>query len=184
MNLVIGRPVVTRQQTQLTLALPAVRLPIYVRLMLMVMTSVVALTVGWLILVRQDVPSANPFASYEPILPGQPRDAVIAMRFSCNPDTSSGKSQYCTRAPGDGPFSLIAVTLSDGVVSQVGFTVRQGALAVSDLAFLWERPLVSLYRQSAIFEWPDMGVDATGWAESNRFSYFVPVLHMAFGPAT
>jgi hypothetical protein len=141
---------------------------------------VVAITLNWTISSRQNVPSPNPFADYEGILPGQPRSALGAMRFSCNINDVSDQSEYCTRAPADGPFSLIGVTVSNGVINRVEFSLRASALTVGNMALLWGRPTIYFYQKSVNLEWPSLGVSASAWAESRRFSYFIPVIRLSF----
>jgi hypothetical protein len=104
------------------------------------------------------------------------------MGFSCNPDNRSGTSEFCTRAPANGAFSLVAVTHSEGIISRVSFTVREDRLAIGDLALLWGRPEIRVYGHSVSVVWPSRGVSAEGWAKSRRFSYAIPVLRIAFGP--
>jgi hypothetical protein len=137
--------------------------------------------VGWVIPIRQIYQPSNAFADYAAILPGQPHSAVVGMNFSCNSSNRSGTSDYCTRAPADGPFSLVSVTLSNGIISRVSFTVRDNRVAIGDLALLWGRPSIRLYGKSAVFEWSNPGVYANGWVESKPFSYAIPVLRLSFG---
>lgn len=185
MNMVLHTERATRQRLPLTGLIPSVRLPVYVNLMLLVSAVIAVVVVGWTIPVRQPEQPSNAFIDYAVILPGQPLSAVLGMGFSCNSTNSSGSSEYCTRSPADGPFRLIAVTLSEGMVSRVTFTIREAALVTGDLALLWGRPNIRFYDKSLNMEWPSVGVSAEGWAENRRFSYALPVLRLSFGnPAT
>ncbi len=182
MNTVIRSERIARQRVPLTGFIPSIRLPAYMSLMLLVSAVIAVVVVGWTIPVRQAEQPPNAFIDYTAVLPGQPRSAVVGMGFSCNSGNSSGTSDYCTRATADGPFSLVAVTLSDGIVSRTSFSVHKGTLTIGDLALMWGRPHIRLYRQSTVFEWPSLGVSAEGWVEGRRFSYAIPVLRIAFVP--
>jgi hypothetical protein len=180
MNMVIRTMRVTRQRVPTAIAMPPMNLPVYVSLALLLAVVMAIVVMSWVIPVRQDIEPTTPFSDYATIWPGQPRSAVVAMGISCNPYNSTGRSDYCTHAPAASPFSLIGVTVLDGVVSRVDFAVREGALTVGELALLWGRPHIRLYRQSATLEWHDIGASATGWAENARFSYFMPVSSISF----
>ncbi len=175
------------------IAVPTVNPPSYVRLMLIAAVAMAAVVTMWTLLFHQEVPPVNPFAETLEGVLGQPRQAIAAQSFSCSPSsggypqsspehTVAEQSGYCSRAPVAGPFSLIGAALSRGVVRQVEFSMRAGALTVGDLALLWGRPNVRIYRQSVNLEWPRIGISANGWAESWRFSYSIPVQRISFSP--
>jgi hypothetical protein len=166
-----------------------VSVPVYVRAILLLSACMATLVASWLLPLGRAAQPSNPFASYAAILPGQPRQAVIEQQFSCPLSNLAHTQQdyeqarqreYCTRAPAVGPFSFVAVTMSNGVVSRVEFSLREAALTVGDLALLWGRPDKALYRQSINLEWSNVGVTASGWAESHRFNYANPVLRLTF----
>jgi len=180
MNTVFRSWAAVQRRSSLGSTLPLASLPVYVKLPLLLSSVLAAALILWTILIHQ-TDSANPFAAYETVLPRQSSDEVIALKLSCNPNNRSDDSQYCTHAPANGPFSLVTATLSNGVVSRTHFTVHLDALALGDLALWWGRPHIRLYRQSAVFEWPSLGISAEGWAKSGRFSYAIPVWRISFG---
>jgi hypothetical protein len=161
-----------------------VPLPIYVRVMLLLTAVIAVLVVGWTIPLSQGTQPSNPFSDYIAILPGQTWNSVVAQPFSCYADNSVDNTAYCTRSPASGPFSLIAVIVSDGVVSRIDLAVREGTLTVGDLALLWGRPNARLYRQSVNLDWPSVGVTASSWAESRRFGYFIPIIRLSFAQSS
>jgi len=185
MNMSIHSTNVAPQRTQASNAVSPPKLPIYLRLIMIVLTIVVVLTAGWTTLVRQVVAPTNPFFEFAEILPGQPQRSVRAQGFSCSMHTYPVlPNAYCTRAPAAGPFSLIGVIVTDGIVSRVNYSVSPGVLTIGDLALLWGRPNVRMYRQSVNLDWPGMGITASAWAENSRFSNFIPVLSISFGTLT
>jgi hypothetical protein len=182
MNMVNRTARITRRHVPLAGLTTSVRLPVYMGLSLPVAAVIAVVVVGWTIALRHSLQPSSPFSDYAEILPGRPGSGLSTLRFSCTPDYSDYTHvQYCTRAPATGPFYLVAVTVPDGVVSRVNFAVRPGALTIGDLVLLWGRPSIRLYRKSAVFGWPRLGVYASGWAESQRFSYTVPVLRLSIG---
>jgi hypothetical protein len=155
---------------------PSLKLPLYVRLGLVVFVVTVIVVVGQIFQLRLTTQLSDPFMGYEAILPGQPRNAEITSEYSCPfQNTPSGTREYCTRAPADGPFSLITVTLWDGIINRADFVVVEARLTAGDLTALWGEPVVQLYGTSANFEWPDAGVKARGRAATGKFSYFIPL---------
>lgn len=166
-------------RTQWSIAVPAVDLPIYLRLMLLVTTFMAAALLSWTIPLRQDLQPSYPFSNYVDIFPGKPQSGMEALRFSCEQSNTWGEREYCTRVPADGPFSLIAINISNGIVQRVNFAVLSNTLMIGDLTLLWGRPRIRLYRQSAIFEWSSIGARAIGWAESAHFSNFIPILNIS-----
>jgi hypothetical protein len=155
-------------------------LPIYACVMLLLTAIMVMLVAGRTMPLRQVVEPSNPFSEYLAIWPGQPWNSSVAQPFFCNPNNSVDSTEYCTRTPPDGPFSLIAIIVSDRVVSRVDLAVREGMLMAGDLALVWGNPTTRLYRQSVHLDWPDIGVTVSAWAESRRFSYFIPVIRLSF----
>jgi len=178
MNMVTQKGDLTRQHTPRHIRIPTAKLPVYLRLMLLTSALVTTVVIGWTILLSQDAQLANPFSEYEDIMPGQPRSTVRAMQFSCI-TVDKTYSEYCTRAPTAGDFSLVTATFSGGVVKRVTFNVRNGALVVGELPLAWGRPQVQVYGQSVNLEWPDIGIKAGGWATSRRFGYFIPITRVS-----
>lgn len=170
-----------------TLVIPIVpiRLPLYLHLALAFLALTTLVAAGWAALVRQNIEPANPFSIYTEILPGQERDALIQQAFVCSTDPyyrldyGLKDNEYCARPLPEGSFWLITSTVRDGVIRRTDFLARNGALTLGDLMFLWGRPRVRLYRQSARFEWPSLGISASGWAESWQFSYHMQVTRIS-----
>jgi hypothetical protein len=170
---------------KLTTPIVPIRLPAYLYLALALLAVTAVVVMGWVVLVRQDVQLSNPFSNYAEIFPGQGRNALISLDFSCNAypyyslDSTWKDYEYCTGTLEKGTFWLISATLKNGRVQRTDFVVRKGALTLGDLMFLWGRPQVRLYRKSAHFEWPSLGISASGSVESRQFSYFIPVTRVS-----
>jgi hypothetical protein len=168
-----------RRHVGRTDALPILILPAYRYLMLLMIGILAVGLVGWAAAVRLNVQFPDPFAAYTDIFPGQPRSAVIARGFSCQ-----SSPQYCTAAPADGPFFLVAVTLANDSVRRLDFTVRQNTLVMGDLPLAWGRPRIQIYQESVILNWTALGVSANGWAASRHFDYFMPLVRISFSRAS
>lgn len=175
MDTVTPRASRTRQQLRLATTIPPVRLPFYLRVILLTTSVVAVVVVSWTLLVKITARPQAPFSAYTDVFPGQPHSAVLARGISCDPDPDLTLTQYCTHAPSTGPFSLIAMTISDGVIRRVNFTVRENTLRVGDLPLAWGQPNIRLYGHSVTLDWPSIGATANAWAQRGRFSYFMPV---------
>jgi hypothetical protein len=155
-------------------------MPLHLRVSLWATGMMFAVVAVLIILAQNNGLPSKPFSTYTNALPGQTRHALIESRFSCPMYYSVESSEFCTQSPPTGPFSLIAVTLSDGVVRKTTFAVREGALRVGDLPSHWGRPTVHVYGRSVKLDWSDIGVTAFGWSVSGEFSYFLHVSRLLF----
>lgn len=162
------------------------------RVLVALFTLMSMATLGTTLLARmrftaQQLPD-NPFLAYADIFPGQPWSSALAREFSCFHRTipsPADVSEECIYHPQRGTFSQMTVTIWDGVVTRLEFTVRDNSLAVGDLAVWWGRPEVSvLYREWITLHWPHSGVHATAWSRHGEFSYFLPLHHVIFTEST
>jgi hypothetical protein len=177
---VIARTRATVWQRQLLkFILPAVKLPLFVKLAILGFALTGVIFVGLVMPLGLNAQLSNFFTDYTEIFPGQSRSAVMALNFSCDSNNRSGNYQYCTRAPANGPFSLVTVILSDGIITQADF-VMEDRVEVGELVVLWGRPVVHFYGESVSFEWTNTGVVASGRTANGKFSYFLPVHHVSF----
>jgi hypothetical protein len=168
------------QYVQLINTASTIKLPIYLRLMLGLTAAMVIAVMSLRMLIRTNAQPSNPFPSDLLIMPGTPENTVKLMGFSCNPQADFVPSQYCTQAPATGPFSLVAVTLSNQVVTRINFTLRANSLVVGDLPLAWGRPKIERYGDSVYLEWPHMGVSANGQVGYALFSYLLPLARISF----
>lgn len=169
-----------RHHTHALVVPSLMRLPGYLRLAFLLASAMTLLVLGWTLALSLNEQPINPLIAYTSILPGQPRNAMIAKIFSCGFETGSeGRIEYCTCSPATGPFLFIAVTFSSNVVSSVDFIARKDALTVGQVAADWGRPQVQVYGQSVLLRWPHIGVIINGQAQSRRFSYFNPVFRLS-----
>lgn len=189
MNTITRSGVAARQRSSAisVYPLPVIRLPVYLHVALLMLTPLVVVLTGWVVLIRRESPPANPFSAYAEIFPRRPSNSLIKQEFSCvstRPDTNPIDTQYCTHESESGLFWLITSTIKEGVIRRTDFKVREGALTLGDVMFLWGRPQVRRYQQSVLLEWPNLGISGTGWAENRQFSYYMPVTRISIGPAS
>jgi hypothetical protein len=156
----------------------SLKLPPYLRLIFLVLSANFVLVITWLALARSAPLPQNPFAAYEPLSPGQPWISVQAHEFSCYPIPSlfpNEVSAECLLRPQTGPFSYVNISIEDGVITGIVFTVRENTVRLGDLSVLWGRPEVEFQRSSIIFMWPDYGISAWAEARGRHFTYIAPI---------
>jgi hypothetical protein len=100
---------------------------------ILVIAEVTVLVAAWLAY-------RDPFAPYQPIMPGQTWEAL--RDYSCyQPVTEPlvSETAYCQFMPKEGTFSLVAVEYSQ-VIKRIGFNVRQRGMHLGDLLQCWGKP--------------------------------------------
>ena len=164
-----------------TISVPkSLRLPLYLRIIFIVLTDNVILVIVWLALVRSPVLPQNPFTSFDAIFLGQPWRMALARDFLCLDiviTSSAGVSQECLYQPETGPFSQMRVIVLDGIIAQLSFVTREDAVRVGDLAQLWGRPNRKWIH---IYDWPEHRVTVFAPSDNGRFEYFLRVYYITF----
>jgi hypothetical protein len=157
-----------------------VKLALYLRVGRFTFVSLFLTIVISLALTRSE-PREDPFAPYADLWPGAPKSALIEGEFSCSRTAILG--EYCVMAPRDGPYSQIDAVILNGLITQIGFNVRENRVTVGDLVLRWGRPKRQLTRtdQGGILSWPSHGVVAiVTLPSSGTPDYFLSVQHISF----
>src|SRR3954462_2889808 len=93
---------------------PAIDLPLYVYVTLVVFLVLATVCIIWVAIVWQDVPASNPFSEYVNAFPGQSEKQVKAQGFNCNKYYFPwNDSNYCLLLPKQGPFQEISIITMD-----------------------------------------------------------------------
>jgi hypothetical protein len=148
-----------------------------------VVMTIVSLSEVVVMAVQHSEPPFDPFAPYADILPEQPKEGLSQQGFTCQFNIAPSFEESCTLPPGTGIFSEIQVTIASqsGQVSRVVFRPREGALTVGDLVLLWGDPEIAIYSRTANFRWTNVHVVAIPETYDGDFSYWLPVIYVAFG---
>ena len=120
------------------------------------------------------------FSDFADVFPGQSRQAVEGQGFSCPisyyfATTSDRTAETCYLMPPAGVFSQVGITLSQGMIRQIGFTLRDDIFTVGDLMLLWGRPEVRQYGRAAYIFWRGQGIYAIAGKTAGTYSLFLPV---------
>ena len=160
------------------------KLPLYLRIALVLVIGLSASTCGVVVLVRSTAQPTDPFASFTDVFPRNPRSAIEARRFRCPPpdeETSNyNTGSPCFLWPIAGTFAQVGVVVSEGNIRQTFFTMRKNTLRVGDLMVLWGKPEIRTYSRSVYLLWRSRRIfawvsDYTGW-----MSPFLPVWRVYF----
>jgi hypothetical protein len=166
---------VRRKPATISVLLPKTQPPRYLQIILLLLTVVAAVSICWTALVRQQTPRMNPFADYNNILPGNSMNYILTQGFQCSANNLAQNRNYCILSPIDGPFWYIHLVTTRGVVTEVSFCVRKGAITVGDLALLWGKPAIKLFDGSGLFKWSNIYSSADGLSVNRGFSYYFPI---------
>ncbi|MEO8606289.1 MAG: hypothetical protein ABI690_00280 [Chloroflexota bacterium] len=120
----------------------------------------------------------NPFPAYADIFPGQPASAVEARTFSCQNYTPAETS--CTFTPTGGAFLSIQVGISEGIIRDLIFILRDNTLQIGDLEMFLKMPTLHRIRRGVSFFLPESVVIAKISGYPQRFSQFLYVSKVTF----
>ena len=99
--------------------------------------------------------SANPFAMYADIMPGQPSNAIDTHDFTCwlrDHNYYDQAETRCRLQPETGTFSRIEAVSSKDVIHRLSFDIRDGTLTMGDLAVLLGLSEIRVHGQ-VFFTW-------------------------------
>jgi hypothetical protein len=102
-------------------------------------TGFAVVTIGVKVLSKPIVAPFDPFSAYVDIFPGQHMSAVRARGFLCNSTYDyyhDPAVEDCTFTPAAGVISGVNVAVSEDVIRQITFTMRENSLKVGDLVLL------------------------------------------------
>jgi hypothetical protein len=126
---------------------------------------------------------SNPFLPYSDILPGQHWNAGLKPLFSCYPSLSlpspADVREECVYAPLGGPFSSLHVTVWDGIVNRLDFTIRDHGLSQGDLSLLWGKPESAGCGRTMIWKWQAERLSVFGVSDMRACTYFTPIFQVA-----
>jgi hypothetical protein len=163
------------------------KLPLYLRSALILFTAFAVVSVlTWALVQNRTPPPLNPFASFADIFPGQPESAVEARGISRPLPTYNFygvvSDKYYSFSPAEGIFSDVRVTISNGIISQTIFMLRDHSLTLGDLAEIFGTSEIHVYSYTVFFVLPNNFVIARAVAVGHRPSPFGDVWSVAFNP--
>ncbi len=161
----------------------ALRLPLYLRIIFIVLSGNVILVMVWLALARTSALPQNPFASYEPLSPGQPWSSALAKQFSCVETwypSVADVPQLCVSHPQTGPFSQVNVIILDGIIFQLNLVVRENSLVLGDILLWWGQSELEWGHERLLLDLPDQRLRAVGQSLGGRITHFTPVTIVYF----
>src|SRR4029078_12991728 len=125
----------------------------------------------------------NPFLAYANIFPGQPASAIQASGFSCPSDHNyyyATAGVFCIATPADSIFSQISGTISNGIIRNISFIIRDQTLTVGDLEIVLDVPFIHKSPETAYVALSGSFVIAGTTVYWRRFSLFLPVWSVSF----
>lgn len=148
-----------------------------------------AVTMAVRLVAQYSIAPANPFPAYADVFPGQPVSAVKARPFSCwsdykyyhNPtEGDDPTAESCIFTPASGIFSSVQVIISEGIIRQSIFLMRDSTLQVGDLALFLEMPAIRDFYHVVYFASSKGFVSVKTIDPAKRFSFFLPVWSISF----
>ena len=161
----------------------------YWRVALLLAATFTLSIIGLLFLSGTQGRQPNPFSVYRNIMPGQSRDSVLRRGFKCQfNQIMPSLEETCSLTPETGIFSEIQVRFVSapymGKVSQTIFKPREKMLPLGDLVLLWGRPEIAIYGQTVNLHWRNVHVVAIPQTYHGHFSYWLPIVYLAFQPVS
>lgn len=160
------------------------KLPVYLRIALVLVIGLGASTCGVVVLLRSTTQPTNPFASFADLLPRTPRSAIQAWGFVCPQSGEDDFEHYmgstCILWPTEGLFAQVDVVISEGDIRQTVFTVSEDTLRVGDLMVLWGTPEIRRYSRSVYLLWRSHRTFAWASDYPGQMSPFLPVWKIYF----
>ena len=126
----------------------------YLRLIVMAVAGFALGNIGAAALAQATVPPANPFLEYADLFPGQSVSAVNARSFSCHSTNNYYESEEtCASTVASGVVASIDIVISEGLIGQTTFTLRDNTFKVGDLILLFGESALQTYPHRAYFSW-------------------------------
>jgi len=133
---------------------------------------------------QSTLPPSSPFASFADIFPGQPDDSIKARGFFCimTPYNAQAESsdEHCNLKLEVGSISEIRVLVSQHLIRQIQFTLREDLLKIGDLMLFLGAPDNYQNAHSIGFVWPGSGIYASADSETRLFSPLSPLRMVSF----
>lgn len=119
-------------------------------------------------------PPTNPFAAFAHFFPGQPGSAIQGYGFLCSRGLYAYlPNEHCTLNPTEGAFSQIGVVISEDVIDEISFRMRDDTFRLGDLTLLLGKPEVRESSRSVYLFWRGSGVTAIVTEYTGHFSPFL-----------
>jgi hypothetical protein len=130
----------------------------------------------------------NPFPAYADIFPGQAASMAEARGFSCQrsydyydaTEDHVPTLEACIFAPPEGIFSSVQVIISDGIIRESIFLIRNNTLQVGDVERFLEMPVLHTLHRTAYFFLPGSFVIVQTVGYARQFSLFLPAWSISF----
>ena len=170
-----------RHQSIIDLRKSTIDKPLHVYVTSLLFLTLVAVCIGWVVMIWQDVPASNLFSEYTTVFPGHSLKQALAEGFHCSQYYRYwDQNYYCSLFPATGPFERVSLETSNGIVNSATFSTRDNAINVGDLSLLWGRPKTKFLYELGIFMWPTVDSVAYSLTTNGQFSFYQPVDQIIF----
>jgi hypothetical protein len=172
---------VRQYRKQSAISVVSVRLPWFVRIALVVLTSIAIVVIGVIMASHRAV--SDPFLAFNDLFGDDARQAALSRGFTCRDSSFSGLplTSHCAQRDTDRIFSGIYMRMSGNVANEISFSLRENAPTLGDLVLLWGEPEIQQSCAVVVIFWPAHHI--RGFAAplpAGRISYFLPVQSVSF----
>jgi len=134
---------------------------------------------------QYSLPPPSPFDSFADIFPGQPDDSIKARGFYCimTPSYSvlaDNSNEHCTLKLERGSISEIRILISQHLIRQIQFMLREDLLKLGDLMLFLGVPDNHQNAHSIGFVWPGSGIYASADSDTRLFSPLIRLSMVSF----
>ena len=164
---------------------PPLKLPPLSLIVLILLSGFMVVNTGAMTLMEYIAPTpSNPFTTYADVFPGQPVSAAEAIGFSCytigNNIDGDLFEKHCYSHPDTGAFSSLDILISEGIIRQITFIIRDDTMRIGDLELFLEEKSIHTYFQMVYIYLPGSLVIAKTTGQVGRSYLFVPVWSVSF----
>lgn len=138
------------------------RLSPYVRLAIILLSGFALATIGAMAFAQSTVPSLppfNPYLEYADIFPGQRLSSADGRAYSCWGNYFKNKPASevsCRFTPASGPVENVTVSISEGIIHQTTFTMRENRFNVGDVVMLFNVSYFNWHPSRVYFFWNNL----------------------------
>lgn len=162
---------------------PPHKLPLYLRIALILLLIFTAVSLSVKTLAFYLMPSTDPFAPFAAMLPGQAGSVIEGQKFSCywEDDEYQIAKQHCAIRLATGVFAGVGIVISkDGIIQYATFMLRPNTILIGDLMALLGKPTFHRYGENVEFSWLSGGVMALANVSRYKFSPHMPLWIVTF----
>ncbi|MEO8606285.1 MAG: hypothetical protein ABI690_00260 [Chloroflexota bacterium] len=163
--------------------IPRPRLSPLLRMVVIMSVGFTAVTVGSRAFGRHLPAPVSPFSAYADIFPGQPASALDTQSFDCHSNHDfyhDPTEQTCTFVPTADAFLNVQVRVSEGLIQELTFMLRENALQVGDLERFLGTTAIRIDDRKIYFTLPKHYAFAKTVAYPGLFSLFLPAWSVTF----